>query len=66
MLKRRWGDVVSAILMRLRALKLLGDEGARALFKRCSARWGEKSEPGDADRAPERPRLLRCTTGQGS
>ena len=61
LLKRRWGASVGAILMRLRALKLLDDEGAQALFKRRSARWGAKSEPGDGDRAPERPRLLRRT-----
>lgn len=61
LLKRRWGVSVGAILMRLRALKLLDDEGAQALFKRRSARWGAKSEPGDGDRAPERPRLLRRT-----
>lgn len=61
LLKRRWGVSVAAILMRLRALKLLDDEGALALFKRRSARWGAKSEPGDGDRAPERPRLLRRT-----
>lgn len=61
LMKRRWGVSVGAILMRLRALKLLDDEGAQALFKRRSARWGAKSEPGDGDRAPERPRLLRRT-----
>ena len=47
--------------MRLRALKILDEDGAQALFKRRSARWGAKSEPGDSDRAPERPRLLRRT-----
>lgn len=61
LMKRRWGVSVGAILMRLRALELLDDEGGQALFKRPSARWGAKSEPGDGDRAPERPRLLRRT-----
>lgn len=61
LMKRRWGVSVGAILMRLRALKLLDDDGAQALFKRRSARWGAKTEPGDGDRAPERPRLLRRT-----
>lgn len=61
LLKRRWGVSVGAIVMRLRALKILDDEGAQALFKRRSARWGAKSEPGDGDRSPERPRLLRRT-----
>ena len=61
LLKRRWGVSVGAIVMRLRALKVLDEESAQALFKRRSARWGAKSEPGDGDRPPERPRLLRRT-----
>lgn len=61
LVKRRWGVSVGAILMRLRALKILDDDGAQALFKRRSARWGAKAEPGDGDRAPEKPRLLRRT-----
>ncbi|CAN5753337.1 XRE family transcriptional regulator [soil metagenome] len=61
LLKRRWGVSVAAIVMRLRALKILDEEGAQSLFKRRSARWGAKAEPGDGDRAPERPRLLRRT-----
>lgn len=59
LLKRRWGVSVAAIIMRLKALELLDDENATALFKRRSARWGAKSEPGDQNRAPEQPRLLR-------
>jgi Zn-dependent peptidase ImmA (M78 family)/DNA-binding XRE family transcriptional regulator len=61
LLKRRWGVSVGAIVMRLRALKILDEEAAQVLFKRRSARWGVKSEPGDSDRAPERPRLLKRT-----
>ena len=61
LLKRRWGVSVGAILMRLRALKILDDESAQVLFKRRSARWGAKAEPGDGDRVPEKPRLLRRT-----
>lgn len=61
LLKRRWGVSVAAIMMRLHALGLLDDEGKLALFKRRSARWGGKSEPGDGDRKPEQPRLLRRT-----
>lgn len=63
LLKRRWGVSVGAIVMRLRALGIVDDEAAQALFKRRSARWGMKSEPGDGDRAPERPRLLRRSIG---
>nr|WP_311528745.1 XRE family transcriptional regulator [uncultured Ralstonia sp.] len=61
LLKRRWGVSVAAIMMRLHALGLLDEEAKLALFKRRSARWGGKSEPGDGDRKPEQPRLLRRT-----
>lgn len=61
LLKQRWGVSVAAMLMRLRALKILDEEGAQLLFKRRSARWGAKAEPGDGDREPEQPRLLRRT-----
>lgn len=61
LLKKRWGVSVAAIVMRLRALKILDEDAAQLLFKRRSARWGAKSEPGDGDRPPERPRLLRRT-----
>lgn len=60
-LKHRWGVSAAAIIMRLRALNMLSEDGALILFKRRSARWGAKSEPGDGDRAPEQPRLLRRT-----
>ena len=50
-----------AIIKRLKALEMLDEEGALMLFKRRSARWGAKSEPGDEDRRPEQPRLLRRT-----
>ncbi|MDO8907322.1 MAG: XRE family transcriptional regulator [Pseudohongiella sp.] len=63
LLKRRWGVSVGAIVMRLCALQILDDDSAQLLFKRRSARWGGKSEPGDADRKPERPRLLNRTIG---
>lgn len=61
LLKRRWGVSVAAITMRLHALDMIDDEGKLSLFKRRSARWGGKSEPGDGDRKPEQPRLLRRT-----
>ena len=61
LLKHRWGVSVAAMVMRLRALGIVDDDGAQTLFKRRSARWGAKSEPGDGDRSPERPRLLRRT-----
>ena len=61
LLKRRWGVSVGAIMMRLHVLGLLDEEAKLLLFKRRSARWGGKSEPGDGDRKPEQPRLLRRT-----
>lgn len=59
LLKRRWGVSVAAMIMRLHALGLIDDDNRLSLFKRRSARWGAKSEPGDDDRKPEQPRLLR-------
>jgi len=61
LLKRRWGVSAGAIAMRLHALEIIDDDSKQALFKRRSARWGGKSEPGDKDRIPEQPRLLRRT-----
>lgn len=60
-LKRRWGVSAAAILMRLKALGIVDEDEATNLFKRRSARWGAKAEPGDDDRSPEIPRLLRRT-----
>ena len=61
LLKRRWGVSAGAIIMRLHALNLIDDDEKQVLFKRRSARWGAKAEPGDGDRMPEQPRLLRRT-----
>jgi Zn-dependent peptidase ImmA (M78 family)/DNA-binding XRE family transcriptional regulator len=60
-LKQRWGASVAAMMMRLHALRLLSDDEKLALFKRRSARWGSKAEPGDDKWEPEMPRLLRRT-----
>jgi len=61
LLKQRWGVSVAAIIMRLEALGIIDQEAKTLLFKRRSARWGVKSEPGDDARAPEQPRLLKRT-----
>lgn len=61
LLKRRWGVSAAAIIMRLHALEIIDEDSKQILFKRRSARWGARSEPGDADLAPEQPRLLRRT-----
>lgn len=60
-LKQRWGASVAAMMMRCHALGLLNDDEKLALFKRRSARWGSKAEPGDDKWTPEAPRLLRRT-----
>lgn len=60
-LKQRWGASVAAMMMRLHALGLLTDDEKLTLFKRRSARWGSKAEPGDEGWKPEVPRLLRRT-----
>ena len=49
------------MMMRAHALGLLSDEEKLALFKRRSARWGAKAEPGDDKWEAEVPRLLRRT-----
>lgn len=61
LLKQRWGVSVAAIVMRLHALGIIDQEEKSLLFKRRSARWGVKSEPGDEARDPEQPRLLKRT-----
>ena len=60
-LKQRWGVSVAAMLMRLEVLGMIDADDKLSLFKRRSARWGAKSEPGDDKRTPEQPRLLRRT-----
>lgn len=60
-LKQRWGVSVAAMLMRLEVLGIIDADDKLSLFKRRSARWGAKSEPGDDKRTPEQPRLLRRT-----
>ncbi len=61
LLKQRWGVSVAAMVMRLWALKVIDDDAKGLLFKRRSARWGVKAEPGDDGRAPEQTRLLKRT-----
>jgi Zn-dependent peptidase ImmA (M78 family)/DNA-binding XRE family transcriptional regulator len=60
-LKQRWGTSVAAMMMRLHALGLLSDDEQFSLFRRRSARWGSKAEPGDDKWESEKPRLLRRT-----
>lgn len=61
LLKQRWGVSVAAMVMRLWALGVIDDDAKGLLFKRRSARWGVKAEPGDEGRVPEQTRLLRRT-----
>lgn len=59
--KQRYGISVAASIMRLYALDIISEEEKQNLYKRRSARWGTKSEPGDDYREPEKPRLLKRT-----
>ncbi|WP_145511572.1 XRE family transcriptional regulator [Yersinia kristensenii] len=61
LIKQRYGISVAASLMRLYALNIITEEEKQNLYKRRSARWGAKSEPGDDYREPEKPRLLKRT-----
>lgn len=60
-LKKRWGVSVGAMILRLRALGVIDEDGYLRLIKYRSAKWGQKREPNDEDREPEQPRLLRRT-----
>ncbi|HHA2771945.1 TPA: helix-turn-helix domain-containing protein [Stenotrophomonas maltophilia] len=60
-LKKRWGVSVGAMIMRLRALGIVGEDDYLRLIKHRSARWGQRQEPNDDDRVPEQPRLLKRT-----
>lgn len=59
LLKKRWGVSVAAMIMRLKAMHMIDKEETSRLYRRRSARWGAKFEPGDDERIPEQPRLLR-------
>lgn len=61
LLKQRWGVSVGAMIMRLFAMRVIDNNAKAQLFKRRSARWGAKAEPGDDGRAPEQVRLLKRT-----
>lgn len=61
LIKQRYGISVAASIMRLHALSIISEEEKQNLYKRRSARWGVKSEPGDDYRDPEKPRLLKRT-----
>lgn len=60
-LKQRWGVSVAAMIMRLRALGVVSEDGYLRLIKHRSAKWGNKREPLDDERTPEAPRLLKRT-----
>jgi Zn-dependent peptidase ImmA (M78 family)/transcriptional regulator with XRE-family HTH domain len=59
LLKKRWGASVAAMIMRLVALEMIGDNDYLRLIKLRSAKWGNRQEPLDDELTPETPRLLR-------
>ncbi len=60
-LKQRWGVSVAAMILRLRALGLVGEEDYLRLIKHRSAKWGVRKEPLDDERSVEVPRLMNRT-----
>jgi Zn-dependent peptidase ImmA (M78 family) len=60
-LKQRWGTSVAAMILRLRSLGIVTEDDYLRLIKHRSAKWGNKREPLDDERTPEKPRLLRRT-----
>ncbi|MEA9824576.1 XRE family transcriptional regulator [Xanthomonas campestris pv. raphani] len=61
LLKLRWGVSVAAMILRLKAQGVIEEADYLRLIKLRSAKWGNKQEPKDEDRAPELPRLLGRT-----
>lgn len=57
-LKERWKTSVGAMIMRCKALEMLGEDHAEKLWKYYSAKGWRKSEPLDDTLKPEEPRLL--------
>ena len=57
-LKERWKTSVGAMIMRCKALEILGEDHAGKIWKYYSAKGWRKSEPLDDTLKPEEPRLL--------
>jgi Zn-dependent peptidase ImmA (M78 family) len=57
-LKERWKASVGAMIKRCDDLGLMSEEYARRIWVQYGARGWRKSEPLDADREPEKPRLF--------
>lgn len=58
-LKLRWKTSAGAMIKRLSVLEILNEQAELNLWKRRSARFGNKAEPYDDELAPEQPRLLK-------
>lgn len=58
-LKMRWKTSAGAMIKRLSTLEILNEQAELNLWKRRSARFGNKAEPYDDELIPEQPRLLR-------
>lgn len=58
-LKLRWKTSAAAMIKRLSVLEILDEQAELNLWKRRSARFGNKAEPYDDELTPEQPRLLK-------
>jgi len=57
-MKAKWGVSIKAMMYRLKALGILSDDEARAMFISYSRRGWRKHEPLDSELEPEQPRAL--------
>jgi len=57
-MKAKWGVSIKAMVYRLKALGILSDDEARAMFISYSRRGWRKHEPLDSELEPEQPRAL--------
>jgi len=58
-LKQRWGVSLAFLVRRAESLSLVTKNQYRYLNQQLRTNWGAKSEPGDEQVKPERPRLMR-------
>jgi Zn-dependent peptidase ImmA (M78 family) len=59
LMKERWGVSIAFLAKRAQSLSLVTNNQYRYLIQQMHSLWGGKSEPGDENATPERPRLIR-------